>query len=261
MAESIPAENIAAGNTGTAPAVPAHIDAMARAAGDSFAELVRIMATLRAPGGCPWDAEQSHASLMRYLVEEAYEVVEAVEAPEGVNLPLLREELGDVLLQVVFNADIAASEPGGFDIVQVIDGLSAKLKDRHPDVYGSDEQRANAPKDASDQQARWDELKAAEKSERGPLDGIPPHLPALAMAEKTVTKAKKAGITLPPEPVSMTDDLPSMLREEDFGELLFTLVCRAKQNGLDSERALRTYTRHFIEHFGRPRAGSSRLDD
>ena len=90
------------------------------------------MALLRAPGGCPWDAEQTHASLIRYLVEEAYEVVEAVETGGAPNMPLLREELGDVLLQVVFHSDIAAANPQGFDIVQVVEGLVQKLRSRHP---------------------------------------------------------------------------------------------------------------------------------
>lgn len=172
--------------------------------------------------------------------------MEAVEAPEGTNLQLLREELGDVLLQVLFHADIAAAEPGGFTIEQVIEGLDAKLHDRHPNVFSdsSDESQMTA----AEQQVFWDELKKTEKSDRGPLDGIPPHLPALALAEKTIAKARKADIVLPPEPVSLDDDLPFTYSEEEFGELLFSLVCRARQNGLDAERALRTYTRKFIEY-------------
>ena len=203
-------------------------------AGKAFERLVQTMAALRAPDGCPWDAEQTHQSLIRYLIEESYEVVEAVEAPEGTNLQLLREELGDVLLQVLFHADIAAAEPGGFTIEQVIEGLDAKLHDRHPNVFGdsSGESRMTV----AEQQVFWDELKKKEKSDRGPLDGIPPHLPALA------------DIVLPPEPTSLDDDLPFTYSEEDFGELLFSLVCRARQNGLDAERALRTYTRKFIEY-------------
>ena len=219
---------------------------VAARAGKAFERLVQMMTTLRAPGGCPWDAEQTHQSLIRYLIEESYEVVEAVEAPEGTNLQLLREELGDVLLQVLFHADIAAAEPGGFTIEQVIEGLDTKLHDRHPNVFSdsSDESRMTA----AEQQVFWDELKKTEKSDRGPLDGIPPHLPALALAEKTIAKARKADIVLPPEPTSLDDDLPFTYSEEEFGELLFSLVCRARQNGLDAERALRTYTRKFIEY-------------
>ena len=207
-------------------------------AGEAFSTLVETMALLRAPGGCPWDAEQTHASLIRYLVEESYEVVEAVETGSEPNMPLLREELGDVLLQVVFHADIAAANPHGFDIVQVVEGLVQKLRSRHPDVFVAEsENSSEAPRTAAEQQAAWDALKKKEKSDRGALDGIPPHLPALAMAEKTVSKARKAGIILPPEPTSM---------EEEFGELLFTLVSRAQRNGLDPERALRSYTRRYI---------------
>lgn len=219
----------------------------ARRAGEAFKTLVETMARLRAPGGCPWDAEQTHASLIRYLVEESYEVVEAVETGGEPNMPLLREELGDVLLQVVFHSDIAAANPHGFDIVQVVQGLNEKLRSRHPDVFASEgEQTAEAPRTAAEQQAAWDELKKKEKSDRGALDGIPPHLPALAMAEKTAVKARKAGIILPPEPTSMEDDLRYMHTEEEFGELLFALVCRAQRNGLDAERALRSYIRRYI---------------
>lgn len=219
----------------------------ARRAGEAFKTLVETMARLRAPGGCPWDAEQTHASLIRYLVEEAYEVVEAVETGAEPNMPLLREELGDVLLQVVFHSDIAAANPHGFDIVQVIEGLVQKLRSRHPDVFAAEsEGSSEAPRTAAEQQAAWDALKKKEKSDRGALDGIPPHLPALAMAEKTAVKARKAGIILPPEPTSMDDDLRYMHTEEDFGELLFALVCRAQRNGLDAERALRSYIRRYV---------------
>lgn len=219
----------------------------ARRAGEAFKTLVETMARLRAPGGCPWDAEQTHASLIRYLVEEAYEVVEAVETGAEPNMPLLREELGDVLLQVVFHSDIAAANPRGFDIVQVVEGLVQKLRSRHPDVFAAEsEGSSEAPRTAAEQQAAWDALKKKEKSDRGALDGIPPHLPALAMAEKTAVKARKAGIILPPEPTSMDDDLRYMHTEEDFGELLFALVCRAQRNGLDAERALRSYIRRYV---------------
>ena len=219
----------------------------ARRAGEAFETLVETMARLRAPGGCPWDAEQTHASLIRYLVEESYEVVEAVETGAEPNMPLLREELGDVLLQVVFHSDIAAANPHGFDIVQVVQGLNEKLRSRHPDVFAAEsEGSSEAPRTAAEQQAAWDALKKKEKSDRGALDGIPPHLPALAMAEKTAVKARKAGIILPPEPTSMDDDLRYMHTEEDFGELLFALVCRAQRNGLDAERALRSYIRRYV---------------
>ena len=124
-------------NTPEASAAQNVHDTAARAA-EAFGTLVETMALLRAPGGCPWDAEQTHASLIRYLVEEAYEVVEAVETGGEPNMPLLREELGDVLLQVVFHSDIAAANPQGFDIVQVVEGLVQKLRSRHPDVFAAE---------------------------------------------------------------------------------------------------------------------------
>ena len=129
----------------------------------------------------------------------------------------------------------------------MVEGLIEKLRSRHPDVFASEgEQTAEAPRTAAEQQAAWDELKKKEKSDRGALDGIPPHLPALAMAEKAASKARKAGIILPPEPTSMDDDLRYMHTEEEFGELLFALVCRAQRNGLDAERALRSYIRRYV---------------
>ena len=208
-------------NTPEASAAQNVQDTATRAA-EAFGALVETMALLRAPGGCPWDAEQTHASLIRYLVEEAYEVVEAVETGGEPNMPLLCEELGDVLLQVVFHSDIAAANPQGFDIVQVVEGLVQKLRSRHPDVFTAEsEGSSEAPRTAAEQQA-------------------------LAMAEKTAVKARKAGIILPPEPTSMEDDLRYMRNEEDFGELLFALVSRAQRNGLDPERALRSYTRRYI---------------
>jgi len=210
-------------NTPEASAAQNVQDTAARAA-EAFGALVETMALLRAPGGCPWDAEQTHASLIRYLVEEAYEVVEAVETGGEPNMPLLREELGDVLLQVVFHSDIAAANPQGFDIVQVVEGLVQKLRSRHPDVFTAEsEGSSEAPRTAAEQQAAWDALK-----------------------KKETVKARKAGIILPPEPTSMEDDLRYMHTEEEFGELLFALVSRAQRNGLDPERALRSYTRRYI---------------
>ncbi|WP_269929233.1 MazG nucleotide pyrophosphohydrolase domain-containing protein [Kocuria massiliensis] len=182
-------------------------------AAEEFSRLVTIMDRLRSPGGCPWDGEQTHASLVRYLIEEAYEVVEAIEAPEGVNTALLREELGDVLLQVVFHARIAREAPDGFGIADVVRGLNEKLVRRHPHVFAdSDSVRGDdAPSapasargvgnsDLEELTRRWDDIKRAEKPERrDPFDGIPPALPALAFAEKALNKAAKASLPLPDE--------------------------------------------------------------
>lgn len=209
-----------------------------------FDRLLEIMERLRAPGGCPWDAKQTHASLVRYLIEESYEVVEAIEMPEGVDRELLQEELGDVLLQVVFHASIAAQTPthaGGFSIAEVLGGLNSKLERRHPHVFGDES------KDLETVRARWEDLKKEEKPNRGPLDGIPPHLPALSLAEKTVAKAKKAGIALEAlAPAVQKQQVPTLEDETELGSYLFSLVAHAQAAGLDPERALRNYTRGVL---------------
>ena len=216
-----------------------HAELEPQGAQEEFARLLAIMDKLRSPGGCPWDGEQTHASLLKYLIEESYEVVEAVEVPGEIDRKLLREELGDVLLQVVFHARVAAETPkaaGGFTIAEVLRGLNEKLERRHPHVFG-DESAGIA-----DVNARWDELKKAEKPERtGALDGIPPHLPALALAEKTASKATKAGIDLPDVSAKQNPET-----EEELGRVLFEQVVAAREAGLDAERALRAYTRAFI---------------
>ena len=209
---------------------------------EAFGRFLDVLDTLREK--CPWDKKQTNESLRPNTIEETFELCDALMKDDKKNIC---KELGDVLLQVVFHSDIAAANPQGFDIVQVVEGLVQKLRSRHPDVFAAEsEGSSEAPRTAAEQQAAWDALKKKEKSDRGALDGIPPHLPALAMAEKTAVKARKAGIILPPEPTSMEDDLRYMHTEEEFGELLFALVSRAQRNGLDPERALRSYTRRYI---------------
>ncbi|MEX5256704.1 MazG nucleotide pyrophosphohydrolase domain-containing protein [Kocuria arenosa] len=217
--------------------------------GQRFAELVAVMDRLRSPGGCAWDGQQTHESLVRYLVEEAYEVVEAVEAEGGpaAHAGLLVEELGDVLLQVVFHSRVAQERPrdeGGFDVADVLEAITAKLIRRHPHVFG-----AGATGDVEGEQtleqlhSRWEDLKRAEKPERtGPFDGIPPHLPALALAEKTLARARKHDL----EPAAPTAEEPGGPRtEEELGEALFALVRSASARGLDAERALRGAARAY----------------
>ncbi|ROR64854.1 MazG family protein [Agrococcus jenensis] len=198
-------------------------------------ELVEVMARLRGPGGCPWDAEQTHASLVPYAIEEAHELAEAVEAREAGDGDdaHLQEELGDVLLQVVFHADIARAE-GRFDVDDVARTLIEKLRRRHPHVFAD-----LAVDGVADVVANWDAIKREEKPERGSaLDGIPVSLPALARAEKTMSRAKRAGLPLPEAAaVDVGDD------EAALGEALLALVRSASDRGLDAERALRTATR------------------
>ena len=149
-------------------------------------ELVAIVAQLRAPGGCPWDADQTHESLVQYLVEESWELIDAIESGDRDEMI---EELGDVLYQVLFHADIAAHTPGeDFDIEDVAAHMTAKMVSRHPHVFGGD----RTAETADDVVGFWDELKAGEKPHRtSVLDGIPRGMPALALAQKVLGKAEK----------------------------------------------------------------------
>ncbi len=166
--------------------------------GSALLDVVAVMDRLRSPGGCPWDAEQTHDSLTRYLVEETYEVLDAVAGLDGSDAAEteLAEELGDVLLQVVFHARVAAGR-GSFDVDDVARLLAAKLRRRHPHVFGDEAARAAGPGTGDAVQARWDELKAVEKPARGPVDGIPRYLPALARADKLLARLSRAGIDVP----------------------------------------------------------------
>ncbi|MDQ1548554.1 MAG: hypothetical protein QOD27_212 [Microbacteriaceae bacterium] len=191
-------------------------------------ELIAVLERLRAPGGCAWDREQTHESLVQYLVEETYELVDAIETG---NREELIEELGDVLYQVVFHSDIAAHTPGeGFTLEDVAANMTAKMIGRHPHVFGD----ATA-ETADDVMAVWDELKAVEKPGRtSVLDGIPQSMPALALADKVLGRAQKVGLL-------DSDAAPSvpMTSEADLGALLLAIVSSAKSAGLDAERALR----------------------
>lgn len=221
-------------------------DAGSRAVpGDALQEVVAVMDRLVSPGGCPWDAEQTHESLLRYLLEETYEVVDAVHGlDEGPSADDdLAEELGDVLLQVVFHARLAAGR-GAFDIDDVAVGLVAKLVRRHPHVFpdlagdgsGAEPQRHVAP-DAAGVQQRWDELKELEKPSRGPVDGIPQHLPALARADKLLSRLARADLPVP---------APSPAADGEAGAVgaeLFEAVRRARAVGVDPEDALRRHVR------------------
>jgi XTP/dITP diphosphohydrolase len=211
-------------------------------AGERLLDLVQVMDRLRSPGGCPWDARQTHASLVEYLIEEAYEAVEAIETQDEAGL---REELGDVLLQVVFHARIAMeNDEDGFDIDDVADGIITKLIARHPHVF------ADATVDTPEQvEANWHALKAKEKGRASVTDGIPEALPSLVRAGKVINRS-----------VGLTDRLPELAgaeqarvvmsevaTEEDLGEIMFALVVEARARGFDAESAVRGATRRRIE--------------
>ena len=185
---------------------------------DSLRALVRVMDRLRSPGGCPWDAQQTHESLVPYALEEAYELAEAIETGDR---PGLREELGDLLLQVVFHARIATEHPTDpFDVDDVAADLVAKLVRRHPHVF------EDAPLEG-DAHVQWDRLKNVEKQRASALDGVPAALGALARAQKIAGRAGRAG---------MPTDAPD---GDGLGERLLRLVLEAQAAGLDAEGELR----------------------
>lgn len=205
--------------------------------GARFLDLVAVQDRLRSPGGCPWDAEQTHASLVRYLVEEAYELVEAVETGD---LAAMREELGDVLMQVTFHARIAQEQQPGFGIDDVAGDIVAKLVARHPHVFGDADAETAAEVEAS-----WDVLKAAEKGRASVTEGIPLAQPALALASKLLSRAGKAGLEV---------DVPAPLKlpggsdgSEAVGTALLAAVVSAREHGVDAESALRTAARRLAE--------------
>ena len=200
------------------------------AAHSGLNELIDTVALLRAPGGCPWDADQTHESLVQYLVEESWELIDAIES--GSREEMI-EELGDVLYQVLFHADLAAHTDGErFDIDDVARHMTAKMVSRHPHVFGDREAET-----AADVVAFWDDLKADEKPHRtSVLDGIPRGMPALSLAQKVLGKAEKVGVT-----DASAEASPAT--EDELGRQLLGLVASARSQGLDAERALRTAVR------------------
>ena len=206
-------------------------------------DLLATAHQLRAPGGCPWDAEQTHASLVQYLVEECYELVDAIES--GKRDEIL-EELGDVLYQVVFHSDLAASGSLGepFDIQDVAAKMRDKMVSRHPHVFGDAEELAKfAASNGDEVMLNWDNHKKLEKPERtSVLDGIASGMPALALANKVLGKAEKIGLLEAGAggPIQVAD-------ESELGGLLLAIVTSARANGLDPERALRFAVRDLMD--------------
>lgn len=200
------------------------------AADEPLLELRAVMARLRAE--CPWKAEQTHRSLVRYLLEETHETIEAVDrlaAGEPGAVEHLREELGDLLLQVYFHAAVAA-EAGGFDIDDVARGVTDKMVRRNPHVFGDE---TGQGRDAAAVNERWQQIKAAEKSGRTTVEeGVPTGLPALLYADKVLDRLHRAGHDVDLRPGS-----------EDLGERLLALVDEARADGVDPEQALRDAVR------------------
>jgi XTP/dITP diphosphohydrolase len=213
-------------------------------AGSAFAELVAVMARLRAPGGCPWDAEQDHRSLAVHLIEEAHETLEAIDSG---NMPELAEELGDLLLQVVFHSEIAA-EGGHFDVTEVIRGLVAKLYQRHPHVFGD-----VTVKDAAEVVANWEVLKKQQKGRSDAGEGLPKGLPALVLAHKALRRLSGVGRDYGPSVARLTDlarAMGSEITEGAVGDLLLEAVGLAGVAGVDPEGALRRRSQALLEESG-----------
>lgn len=231
----------------------------------SFDELVSIMARLRAPGGCPWDREQTYASLSQYLLEEAYETFDAIhEADATGDTSNLKEELGDLLLQVVFHATIGA-EKGDFTIDDVAAGVTQKLVLRHPHVFG--DAKLERAEDVLD---NWDTLKANERAASGKkeknhdsiLDEVPVHFPALLEALKVTNKAAKVGFDWEDKDqiFAKLDEEVAELKaailendtahiDEEIGDLLFVVVNLARKLDIEPETALKRVNRKFRKRF------------
>jgi tetrapyrrole methylase family protein / MazG family protein len=254
----------ATGEAGDRGAVLSH------AGGGALLDLVRVMQRLRGPDGCPWDREQTHRSLGRHLLEEAHETLEAIDSGDPA---LLREELGDVLLQVVFHAEMARQE-GTFDVDDVAEGIAAKLVRRHPHVFG--EVRVAS---AAEVLVNWERIKAEEKGEHGVDEEIPASLPALARAAKVQRRAAGYGFDwrsvegalgkvheelaeLEAELGRVPEDgggaarteAPPPRVEEEVGDVLFAVAALARRANVDPETALRRATRRFADRFERMRA-------
>jgi tetrapyrrole methylase family protein/MazG family protein len=240
---------------------------------DRFSKLIDLMATLRAPDGCPWDRKQTHESLKPYLLEEAYEVLETIDHRDTAKL---KEELGDVLLQVIFHSQIAA-ETGTFTIDDVVDHLAAKLVRRHPHVFG-DPDAATKPANGEQVLSQWEEIKRTERQAAGgaqsALDGVPKALPALLRAYQVQARASRVGFDWSHDATGLADvfkkiaeeigELQAALAAEtapassasgrdevagELGDLLFSLVNLARFLKVNPEDALRLSTNRFVDRF------------
>jgi uncharacterized protein YabN with tetrapyrrole methylase and pyrophosphatase domain len=204
----------------------------------SLGAVSRIAERLRAPGGCPWDQEQTHASLRPHLLEEAYEALEALDRGD---LETLRDELGDLLFQIAIHAQLA-SEAGAFDIADVSRSVGEKLVRRHPHVF------AGTSLEGKDLLVQWEQIKREETQGRRAsiLDGLPQSLPALFAAERLQERAARVKLRPPRIELPLDVDDPEFL-----GELLFGLVAEARERGFDAETALREANERFAAHVAR----------
>ncbi|MBF0196722.1 MAG: nucleoside triphosphate pyrophosphohydrolase [Planctomycetes bacterium] len=223
----------------------------------SFAEFVDVMKRLRAPGGCPWDMEQTHESIKSCLIEEAYEVIDAINSGDS---DALQEELGDILLQVVFHSEIASSN-NTFSIEEVIQGISEKMIRRHPHVFGEVD-----AKDSTQVLKNWEQIKMKEKGDerKSILESVPNHLPALQKAQRVQSRAARVGFEWRKDQVHEViakireelDEFEEALNQEDekamemeMGDVFFSLVNLCRYQKIDSEEALRGTINKFMKRF------------
>ncbi|MCL1885203.1 MAG: nucleoside triphosphate pyrophosphohydrolase [Dehalococcoidia bacterium] len=216
-----------------------------------FDSLVQVIASLRGPQGCPWDREQTHESLREHLLEESYEVLEALDEADHAKLC---SELGDLLLQIVLHAQVG-DEAGEFNMGDVIESINRKLIYRHPHVFGS-----GSAKNTEDVLVRWEELKKKERNEEaGMLDGVPRALPALAYSQSVQERVARVGFDWP-EDDGVLDKLSEEIveakeastpheRTAEFGDVLFTLANYARRQNIDLESALRESNQKFYRRF------------
>ena len=204
--------------------------------GSELQRLVEVMDRLRSPGGCPWDAEQTHESLIKYLLEESYEFIDSVDAKDREGM---REELGDVLLQVYFHSRIAQDHPTDpFSIEDVARSIADKLIRRHPHVFEG--LQVSGTEEIID---NWEEIKAKEKGRTSALDGVALAQPALGLVEKLLYRAEKYKVSV--ELTKYQSDKPAT--QESVGEALASIIAWARDNEVDPENALRLYGRQIAE--------------
>ena len=204
--------------------------------GSELQRLVEVMDRLRSPGGCPWDAEQTHESLVKYLLEESYEFIDSVDAKDREGM---REELGDVLLQVYFHSRIAQDHPADpFSIEDVARSIADKLIRRHPHVFEG--LQVSGTEEIID---NWEEIKAKEKGRTSALDGVALAQPALALVEKLLYRAEKYKVSV--ELTKYQSAKPAT--DESVGEALASIIAWARDNEIDPENALRLYARQIAE--------------
>jgi XTP/dITP diphosphohydrolase len=208
--------------------------------GSELQRLVEVMDRLRSPGGCPWDAEQTHESLIKYLLEESYEFIDTVDAKDREGM---REELGDVLLQVYFHSRIAQDHPTDpFSIEDVARAIADKLIRRHPHVFEG--LQVSGTEEIID---NWEEIKAKEKGRTSALDGVALAQPALPLVEKLLYRAEKYKVNI--ELTKYQSDKPAT--QESVGEALASIIAWARDNEIDPENALRLYGRQIAEQIKR----------